>query len=171
MWYIQNWQYLGVSYSFKDFPDKGDYIVMKKRKSMQDGSAVFFDIHKLFLARTMWPDRQQQQKESCKPLTMVVRGKGGIVTSTSHSTNNSMPLWRTTQIMATVRLIKASNLPLSSRHQEHWVGGSSQHWPGPTRKVWYRFWCKCVLSWPNGQKGTFMQSVNIAKTGSQLIRF
>ena len=103
----------------KIFPDKGDYIVMKKRKSMQDGSAVFFDIHKLFLARTMWPDRQQQQKESCKPLTMVVRGKGGIVTSTSHSTNNSMPLWRTTQIMATVRLIKASNLPLSSRHQEH----------------------------------------------------
>ena len=64
-------------------------VYMKQRESTQDGQAVFFDVQKHLLTLTMWPGRPQMQKESCKPLTMMMRGKDVIGTSMLHFTMNS----------------------------------------------------------------------------------
>ena len=57
MWYIQDWQCLGVSYSLKDF-----HRHVKQRKVMQDGQVIFSNIHKPFFG----PDHMARQVTKAK---------------------------------------------------------------------------------------------------------
>ena len=101
---------------------------------------------------TIWPGRPQKQKVSCKVLTMMVQEKDGIMTSILHSTRNSMPSWRAFWLWLQWNWKWYQGSPLSPRNQEHWVGGICQCCPGTSTKIWYRLWCNCVLSGPNGHE-------------------
>ena len=74
-----------------------------------DNALVYQILSKLFTDKVAYVYvKQKKSVESCKSLTMIMRGKGGIGTSMLHSTKNSISSWRALQIMATVEWTMAS---------------------------------------------------------------
>ena len=85
------------------------YVYVKHRKSMQNGPAVYFNIHTQFLTLTMWPSRLQKQKESYRTHVMMERRKNGLGSNMMLSTRNSTQLCRALLIVITVVLMIAAN--------------------------------------------------------------
>ena len=89
--------------------DMDAYVYMKQRKSIKDGGAVFFDIKNCFISPDMWPGKLQMKKRSCKPLIMIVKGKGEIGTSMLHSKDYSR-IDNGTQVCLFLQGIKSTEL-------------------------------------------------------------
>ena len=131
---------------YKIFTDIEAHVYVKQKKSTQNCQAAFFDIHKQFLD----PDHVARQATDAERKLQTYDGSQG--TACHHG--ELYRLW----IQWNGQWHQSPSHP--PRHQEHQVGGSTQCHLGPTRKVWYRLQCNCVLSGPNGHKERHLNAIH-----------